>query len=230
MSDANLYNDPIEQHLTVSGLIQNIVRDLGIRTIGDLCDLDIKTVESVKGVGVKKVDEFSRLIASARELAGQPSATNKITKVDLLGTVFDQASPLVFVPSILKVAFGQIGVDTVEKLLSMDSSVLGNQPGWGEKKKAAVVGIKDLYSRLATIQPDAEIQLISDLVPKDVLPADCLGRMLISKFISGQFGDTLRGKALQEASDLRMLSPYTTLLVNILRFANDVSRDFNSAY
>ena len=128
MSDANLSNDPIEQHLTVSGLIQNIVRDLGIRTIGELCDLDIKTVESVKGVGVKKVDEFSRLIAGARELAGETGATSIVPKVDLSGTVFDQESLLIYIPSFLKVAFGQLGVDTVEKLISLDFSVLGNQP------------------------------------------------------------------------------------------------------
>ena len=82
MSDANLSNDPIEQHLTVSGLIQNIVRDLGCRTIGDLCELDIKTVESVKGVGVKKVDEFRRLIENARQLAGQTIVINTVPKVD----------------------------------------------------------------------------------------------------------------------------------------------------
>ncbi|MDZ4848069.1 MAG: sigma factor-like helix-turn-helix DNA-binding protein, partial [Pirellulaceae bacterium] len=205
MSDANLSNDPIEQHLTVSGLIQNIVRDLGCRTIGDLCELDIKTVESVKGVGVKKVDEFRRLINNARQLAGQTIVINTVPKVDLSGIVFDQSSLLVFVPSILKVAFEQLGVNTVEKLLSLDISAIGNQPGWGEKKKTAAVAIKELYSRLATIQPDAEIELVGDLVPKDVLPADSIGCMLLDKFILGQFRDTLQGKALLEASDLRML-------------------------
>jgi hypothetical protein len=90
-------------------------------------------------------------------------------------------------------------------LLSLDISAIGNQPGWGEKKKTAAVAIKELYSRLATIQPDAEIELVGDLVPKDVLPADSISWMLLDKFILGQFRDTLQGKALLEASDLRML-------------------------
>ncbi len=33
--------------------------------------------------------------------------------------------------------------------------------------------------------------------------------MLLDKFISGQYGDVLRGKALQEAHDLRMLIAHT---------------------
>lgn len=54
MSDTKVRDEPIEQQLPVSGLIVNIIRDLGIRTVGDLCSLDIKTVEQVKGVGPKK--------------------------------------------------------------------------------------------------------------------------------------------------------------------------------
>lgn len=205
MSDTKVRDESIEQHLPISGLIQNIVRDLGIRTVADLCCLDIKTVEQVKGVGVKKVDEFKRLIELARQLAGISVAPVSHPRVELRGTVFERTSLLVFVPSILKIGFEQIEIDTVEKLLALDVAELDALPGWGEKKKAAVAGIKELYSRLATIKPDADLQFVGDLVPKEVLPAESLGRMLLDKFITGHYGDTLRGKALQEAHDLRML-------------------------
>ena len=209
MPHTDISNDPIEQHLTVRGLIENIVQDLGIQTVGDLCSLDIKTVEHVKGVGVKKVDEFRRLIVKARQLAGVTVAPVIHPRVELKGTVFERTSMLVFVPSILKVAFEQIAIDTVEKLLSLDVSELDALPGWGDKKRAAVAGVKELYSRLATMQPDADIQFVRDLVPNEVLPAESVGRMLLDKFISGQYGDVLRGKTLQEAHDLRMLIAHT---------------------
>ena len=141
----------------------------------------------------------------AQQLAGISIDPVSDTRIELTGTVFEQASLLVFVPSILKVAFEQIEIDTVEKLFATDVSELDALPGWGEKKKAAVAGIKELYSRLAAIKPDADIQLVGDIVPNQVLPAENIGRMLLDKFINGRYGDELRGKALQEAHDLRML-------------------------
>jgi|694.fasta_scaffold35203_4 superfamily II DNA or RNA helicase len=205
MSDTKVRDEPIEQHLPVSGLIVNIIRDLGIRTVGDLCSLDIKTVEQVKGVGVKKIAELKHLIEMAQQLAGISLDPVSDTRIELTGTVFEQASLLVFVPSILKVAFEQIEIDTVGKLFATDVSELDALPGWGEKKKAAAAGIKELYSRLAAIKPDADIRLVGDIVPNQVLPAENIGRMLLDKFINGRYGDELRGKALQEAHDLRML-------------------------
>jgi hypothetical protein len=205
MSDAKIRDKPIEQHLPVSGLILNIVRDLGIRTVGDLCSLDVKTVEQLKGVGVKKLAEFKSLIEMAQQLAGISIDLDSDTNVELTGTVFEQTTLLVFVPSILKVAFEQIKIDTVGKLLALDVAELDALPGWGEKKKAAVAGTKELYSRLAAIKPDADIQLVGDVVPNEVLPSESIGRMLFDKFINGHYEDRLRGKALQEGHDLRTL-------------------------
>lgn len=205
MPNTKIRDEPIEQHLPVSGLILNIVRDLGIRTIGDLCGLDIRTVEQVKGVGVKKVAAFKRLIEMAHQLADISTDLICDTRVELAGTVFEQTSLLVFVPSILKVAFEQMKIDTVDKLLGLDVAELAALPGWGERKKAAVNGIRELYSRLAAIKPEADIQLVSDVVPNELLPAESIGQMLIDNFINGHYGDGLRGKALQEVHDLRML-------------------------
>lgn len=205
LTETDIRNQPIEQHLPVSGLILNIVRNLGVRTVGDLCSLDIKTVEKVRGVGVKKVNELKRLIEMAQQLASITMEPVSDTKVDLTGTVFEQTSLLIFVPSILRVAFEQIKIDTVEKLLALDVVELDALPGWGERKKAAVAGIRELYSRLAAIKPNADIQLVGDIVPNDVLPAESIGRMLFDDFITGRYGDGLRGKALQEVLELRML-------------------------
>jgi superfamily II DNA or RNA helicase len=205
LPDLELCNQPVEKHLPVSGLIQNIVRDLGVQTVGDLCRLDINTVEQLKGVGVKKVSEFKRLIEMAQRLAGMSIAPVSHPQVEPKRAVFEGASLLVYVPSILKVAFEQIAIDTVEKLLALNIADLDSLPGWGEKRKSAVAGIKELYSRLATMPPDSDIQFLSDIVPKEVLPTESIGRMLIDKFMTGQYKESLRGKALQEANDLRML-------------------------
>lgn len=203
--ESDVCDHPIEQHLTVSGLIKNMVYELGIRTIGDLCSLDIKTVQSVKGVGVKKLDEFQRLIEQARRLTGLANAIIEKPKVELAGTVFNDNSLLVYVPSILKISFQQLEINTVEKLLALDVADLDLLPGWGDRKKSAVVATKELYSRLATLNSDTCMQFVGDVLPKAVLPAASLDRVLLGSFLEGKYGEALYGKALQEANDLRAL-------------------------
>lgn len=204
-SKTDLANDAIERHLPVSGLIKNLVRDLGIRTIGDLCGLDINVVANLKGVGVKKVDEICRLIDRAKQLAGISESTDVQPVFDLSGTVFEASERLVFVPSILKLAFEELNVNSVEKLLSLDLDELESLPGWGEKKKAAAGGTKRLYARLAEVHSNDGVHIVEDLVPGEILPATSVGRTSLEKFLAGQNGETLRGKALIESNDLRML-------------------------
>jgi hypothetical protein len=212
MPDIDTSEHLIERHLKVSGLVQNVISNLGIRTIGDLCSLDIKAVESINGVGAKKLDQLRRLIEQARELNGLSNPTVEKPKINLPATIYNDDFRLVFIPSILKVAFQQIEINTVEKLLSLEVDELDSLPGLGSKKKSAIAGTKKLYSRLATLTSNSGFKFVGDLVPKAVLPAASLDRLLLSSFLAGQYGDTLYGKALQEANDLRMLLAHVLAL------------------
>jgi hypothetical protein len=201
----DLLSKLIEQHLTVSGLVRNVVRDLDIRTIGDLCNLDINVVANLKGVGVKKVDEVRRLVERARQLAKISRSKEIEPSANLTKAVVGAGEILVFIPSILKLAFEQLGIDTVEKLLSLDLAQLDQLPGWGDRKKAAARGTKTLYARLAAHQPNGSVHLVGDLVPAEILPSAAVGETLLEDFLAGRNGDTLRGKSLLEANNLRIL-------------------------
>jgi hypothetical protein len=214
MPDRNILEDLIEKHINVSTLIKNVLPQLGLCTIGDLCSLDIKRVQSIKGVGVKKIDEFLRLIEQAQRLThlknkdntNNSSQSEQLPRLTgLKKTVITNTFPLAFVPSILKEIFKKIKIDTVEKLLILEVKQLESLPGMGDRKKKALIGIKKLYSRLATIESIMALQFLENIVPKEVLPAASLARLSLRSFLAGEYGDTLAGKALHEANDLRAL-------------------------
>jgi hypothetical protein len=205
MSQTNLAKHRLERHLVVSSFVRDVLHDLGVRTVSDLCELRITAVQKINRMGVKRIAEVRGLIGAAKKLRKSGKTTEKPAKKTTVKNRLGQITHLVFVPDILKTVFDQLGIDSVESLLSIDCDVLSARPNLGSKKVAAAIGLQSLYKRLASPPKNAAALRVSDLVPEILLPNSCVGRLSMEDFLSGDDGGRLVRKALRETSNLRML-------------------------
>lgn len=205
MTQTSLAKHRIERHLVVSSFVRDVLRALRVRTVRDLCELKITAVQELRGMGVKRIAEVRGLIGAAKKLNKFGKTTEKPEHKTAAKVHTGRRTHLVFVPHILRTAFEQLGIDSVESLLSVDCDALALHPNMGSKKTATAIGIQVLYKRLASPPKDAAALRVSDLVPEVLLPDSCVGRLSMEDFLSGDDGGTLGGKALHEVSSLRML-------------------------
>lgn len=166
MSQTNLAKHRIERHLVVSSFVRDLLHGLGVRTVSDLCELRMTAVQHLKGMGVKRIAEVRGLIGAAKKLRRLGKTSERPAKKTATKNRLGQKTLLVFVPDILKTVFDQLGIDSVESLLSTDCDVLAGQPNFGPKKVAATIGIQSLYKRLASPPKNAAALRVSDLVPE----------------------------------------------------------------
>ncbi len=208
-----LLDEPFDRHLAVSGLIIKVVHHLKIRTIRDICELDLETVKALKGIGIKKVDAFRLLIENAKRLLGIDPTKESRPELNLSRTPFAANPLLVFVPTILALGFKQLKIDTVEKLLKLDLDKIATHPGWGERKRITVACLKELYLRLTTIEQSRISSAVGEIVPKELLPSEEIGRLRLDEFLVGAGRNFLKHGAIRDAHQLRMLLGLV-LLVN----------------
>lgn len=198
-----LLSQPIERHLRVSGLIQKILDRFGVVSLGDLCELNIEEVAREKGVGEKKVATLQNLIVDAQNLTSYKPVKKRKDPFTSIQADVDFASPLLFVPSLIKEGFRRLKLDSVEKLLRLEVADMNSLPSWGEKKANAAIALRNLYeTALGTTDVDNQV-VLGLIVPVEVLPDLSLSELTIAEFLASEGDSKLKGKAIQEAADLR---------------------------
>ncbi|WP_442506382.1 hypothetical protein SH528x_005223 [Novipirellula sp. SH528] len=203
--DSDFNNQPLSDHVVVSGLVQKVLDHFSVRSVSDLCRLDIDIVAKEKGVGVKKVETIRALIEQAHRLTGFTPSDSRSERVQQFSSNAHLDQPLVYVPSFLKESFRRLELDTVSKLLCLEEGDLAGMPSWGEKKVVAALALRDLYQSIfSKNDPDSDA-LMCALVPEAVLPDNSLASQPIKSFIESSSHTNLKGKAVQEAFDLRSL-------------------------
>lgn len=200
-----LLNARIEDHLDVSGLIRNILSLFNIVTIGDLCAIDIEGVANKAGVGVKKIETLKNLIAQAHILLEQEPPADFIDAVELVGVVMTPGDPLIYIPSILKTRFAHHGIRTIQELLDLDTSRVSQVRSWGATKVEMTNRLRRLYKYLCA-QTVINVRLpLRSVVSVPLLPNGCLADITINDFLLGTTKLALRGKAIRDANDLRLM-------------------------
>ncbi len=203
----------VNQHFLGSKFTCKIFDELGIVTMRDLLAFDMELIRNKKGIGQAKIDKLTKLIAKFRELSitefRKSASFSNIKKTDhqsdCSANLLQPNVSLTYVPSILKIAFKQSGIDSVEKLLKWDYIQNASLSGWGQRKTEVAEGLRMLYLRLYNLDGIKIETPLKFLVPALVLPEKFLAKLSIQDFLNLKIKKELRGKAVQESSDLRAL-------------------------
>ena len=169
----------IDYALKVAPLILRTLEQLRVSTVGDLLSLELKSVRSIKGVGVAKVDAVIDAIEQARVYSGEEVADSSG------GTVSEpiESRELVFVPSLLRKTFKQHEITTTSDLFRLVPRELEKQSGWGDKKIEIVAGLQHLHRVLGAATPNT---LVADVVPDVLLTDTSIGKLTIQNFVDEQ--------------------------------------------
>ena len=203
-SKRTILSEPLANHLQVSGLVQKILDDFNIVSIGDLCSLNLEVVQDAQGVGTKKVKTLRLLIEQAKCFSHLDPTERSSTRMPSVVKDVGVESMLLYLPNFLKEGFRRLQIDTVEKLLCIELSDMQTLPSWGEKKLNAALALRTLYATVLRSNSVDGQSLVGNVVPFEVMPDPALATFSIAEFTQQRDLPALKGKAVQEAYDLRL--------------------------
>jgi superfamily II DNA or RNA helicase len=210
----------IHSVLQVDGIIKPTLERLGIVTVGQLADLDVRDLRRVRGVGEKKLVVLSELVEKAKNMldAGTDPSGGSVGGLTSAADSPSELRPpivdLVFVPSMLKNSLLKLRVRTVQSLLSLHRQDLEFRYGWGHGKLELLAALQTLYDKYASRREKIDETLpLSEIVPECLLPReDGIGDALLRDVVAPAFN--FRFVSDTRAIDFRALQGLLRLLVH----------------
>jgi hypothetical protein len=209
--------------LTVDNFVNSLAEDWGIEgrrkeDFDGLKQLFAATFNDTSSVKKEKTENLPQ------------SHGSEHTEIDLHDIPANRAllieSNLVFIPSLLKPTFEEIGIRTAKDLLSRDIADFQTRIGWGERKTTLLMELQQLYRDAIggpLLNRDTRVDAV--VVP-ELLPSSRLGEVTVNDFVNSSGKDwNLKGRRKADFDGLKRL--FVFALSDIRSVEEGETQDFS---
>ena len=185
-------------HMTVGNFVNSSAEDWGLegRRMRDFDGLKLLLISALNHVQpAEKAQDISQ---------SHGFESPEIDSRDVPSHV--NVSDLIFVPSLLKPTFEEIGIRTVADLLSRDAAEFQERVGWGERKTTILMELQQLYRDAISGSLLDRDSRVDQVVASELLPVSRLGKMTVNDFVNSSGKDwNLKGRRMRDFDGLKRL-------------------------